>query len=119
MWLIVEYFDKKLGKYHINKRFLDKNGTRIVEVNEDNLIEYSKLGELEIVKWLWSKCVDIVAKGNRVVLFASANGHLNVVKFLVSKGADVTAENNWAVRWASKEGHLEVVKFLVSKGARL
>jgi len=115
--LIFEYFDKNLKKYHINKRFLDKNGTRIINVSVANLEKYSKKGNLEVVKWLLSKGIDITTTDNYAFCLASGRGHLNVVKYLLSKGAYVPNKNNQAVCFASEHGHLNVVKFLVSKGA--
>jgi len=117
--LIVGYFDKDLVKYHINKKFLDKNGTRMLEITNNNLEKYSKIGELEVVKWLWSKNVDITAKKNYAVRWASYEGNLDVVKFLVSKGADITARDNYAFRWADYYGRFGVVEFLLSKGSKL
>ena len=74
-----------------------------------DIIEASKVGDLERVKELISQGADNFDYALRC---ASLYGHLEVVKYLVEHGADIHASNNLALRWASKEGHLEVVKYL-------
>ena len=56
---------------------------------------------------------------NEDFIEASSNGHLEVVQYLVSLGADIRADNDYAVQEASRNGHLDVVKYLVSLGAEL
>ena len=117
--ILIENIGENVVKWKLTARFLNVYGTKCIKVNDIELIKYSKKGCLKIVKWLWSKGVDVTTVNNYAVCLASSNGHLDVVKFLVSKGADVTDENNYAIFCARKNGHLDVVKFLVSKGAKL
>ena len=42
----------------------------------------------------------------------SGLGHLEIVKYLVAQGADVRAKDDYALCWAASNGHLEVAKYL-------
>ena len=54
-----------------------------------DLIEASKIGNLERVKELISKGADIHYNDDEVLRTASNNGHFEIVKFLVLNGANV------------------------------
>jgi ankyrin repeat protein len=88
--------------------------------NEDKLYHMlqwaSKHGNLEVIKYLYKRGIDINTRHNNALLRASENGHLEVVKYLVEKGADIRSYDSAAIR-ASWRGHKEVVKYLVEKGA--
>ena len=54
--------------------------------------------------------------------WASSNGNLDIVKFLLSKGVDMEAEDSdyaTALEWASYKGHVLVVEALLDKGANI
>ena len=72
---------------------------------------------LQGIKFLVSRGVDITANDDRAIRIASYKGHLDVLKYLISLGANIKATNNHCVINASYTGHLEVVKYLVSLGA--
>ena len=48
---------------------------------------------------------------------ACKTGDLNRDKVLMSEGVNIHAKNNSGVQYASQFGHLEGVKYLVSQGA--
>ena len=75
------------------------------------------LSKVATWKWMLKQGIDIQAKDNGAIRWASQNGHLPVVKYLHENGSDITAFNNYAIRWASLNGHLEVVKYLHENGA--
>lgn len=92
----------------------------LVEHGDDSdrnrlLIEYSKYGDLELIKYLvrTNTCFD------QLLIVACRNGRLEIVKYLVEKGADIHIDKEKPLVWACKNGHLEVVKYLAEKGADL
>lgn len=54
---------------------------------------------------------------NRLI-WAGGNGQLEIVKLLLERGVDVHTNNNQALHWATLNGHLEVVQLLKSYGAK-
>jgi ankyrin repeat protein len=82
----------------------------------------ASFGQLDIVKWLVQKGMDINANagtaGAAPVHSAASDGHLDVVKFLVSKGAllDVSGPERNPLFGAIYGGHLEIVKLLLESG---
>jgi ankyrin repeat protein len=81
------------------------------------LVRESQKGHTEIVKVLLDACVDVHAKKDMALRFASENGHTEVVKLLLEAGADVHAVGDGALYYASRNGHTETVKLLLDKGA--
>jgi ankyrin repeat protein len=84
---------------------------------EEELINASANGHLDVVKLLLESGADVHAYDNGAIRMASYYGHLDVVKLLVESGADVHPYDNLAIRHASRNGHLAVVKLLVESGA--
>ena len=76
-------------------------------------------GELEIIKYLVSKGLDIHYENNYAFQEASEKGHLEIVKYLLEHGADIHADDDYALIFASVCGHLEVVKYLVEHRANI
>src|SRR4030042_1933252 len=120
------YFHKEYSTISISKKWeeeLNKNKYAYISpwyhnyyhVDKD-LIDYCKVGNLKMVKYLHQNGADITANNNAAIRWASRNGHLEVVKYLHQNGGDITADNNCAIRWASRNGHLEVVKYLHQNG---
>lgn len=105
------------------KRFLNLNDRNKHFEKSVPLIDATKKGELEIVKELLSKGVDINTRdsfGCTALIIASQNMHSEIVKELLSKGADVHAKSgycNTALFEAAKAGNVNIVKQLISKGA--
>ena len=79
----------------------------------------SENGHLEVVKYLVGQGANVRVQDDHALTSASFNGHLEVVKYLVWEGANVHATNDYALRWSSYNGHLEVVKYLVEHGANV
>ncbi|XP_048258039.1 ankyrin repeat domain-containing protein 50-like [Haliotis rufescens] len=86
----------------------------------DDLHDASRLGNLEKVKRLLSRGVDVNCRveGSRTpVMGAAGEGHTDVVELLVSKGADVSLvdkDGDNILHLACIGGHLEIVKFVLS-----
>lgn len=82
----------------------------------------SKQGQLEIVKFLVSKGIDIDAKGGTfdasALKLAALAGHLAIVSYLIEIGAelDVSLAQRNPLFGAIYGGHKEVVEFLVESG---
>jgi ankyrin repeat protein len=100
-------------------KFLVNRGAWVGCVQNSAVILASEYGYLSIVKFLVYKGADIKAQDNAAVIWACKYGHLEVVKYLVSLGADITAKNNLAIIWATGNGHLDVVKYLVENGVNV
>ena len=78
------------------------------------ILTASRLGYLEILKYLVSIGADVLSGNDFAFILAASNGHLEVVKYLVSLGADIHINDNYAIISSSSNGHLEVVKYLAS-----
>ncbi len=61
--------------------------------------------------------VDVHARDDYALRWASRYGYEKVVELLLKAGADVHADNDYALRWASENGHEKVVKLLLKAGA--
>lgn len=87
------------------------------------LVESARQGDLDKVKSLINKGVDVNAKDYTeytALMWASNWGHLEIVKYLISKGANVNIkgfQNRTALMKAAIGGQLEVIKILVDNGA--
>ncbi len=79
------------------------------------LIDASKNGKMEDVKYLIRQGANVRFAGDKALLSAIDNNHLDVVKYLVDHGAD----KNMALVWASEEGNLDFVKYLLKIGANI
>ena len=97
-------------------------------MSEHSLINAIEVGDLEEVKLLISRGVNVNEKDNSgwtPLHFASRNGHLEVMKLLISEaksvGIDIVNEKNNSgctpLQSASANGHLGVMKLLISEGA--
>ena len=91
---------------------------------QDSFLEACQEGDIEKVKFLLEKGVDIEAKddGNTPLIYASFNGNIEVVKFLLEKGVNIEAKDydgKTSLIWASWHGYrnIEIMKLLIEKGA--
>ena len=93
--------------------------------NEIELINASSMGNLENVKLLLKKGVNINIQdksGISALYKASNEGNLNIVKLLIDKGANIDIQDNFsdtALYNASYEGYLDIVKLLIVEGANI
>jgi len=78
------------------------------------LIDFSRLGQLSIVKEAIRQGADVHAVNDLALQLAAKYGRLDVVVVLVENGAYVHAENDLALRWAAYYGHQDIVKYLKS-----
>ena len=78
----------------------------------DDLLVFSKLGNLQMVKALAENGADVHVVNDSALRWAASNGQLNVVKYLIEQGADVNADDDYALRNAVNCGHLDTVKYL-------
>lgn len=110
------YSVKRCNNDDISKFIIDKTYDINPKLLDSVIIWASCYGNLEIVKYLVEKGVDIHHRDDESIIEASRHGHLEVVKYLVENGADINANDNAALYMAYDE-HLEIVKFLIEKGA--
>ena len=103
----------------ISKR--KKEGVISFQDKDTALVEASKNGYTDIVKYLVKEGANIHAYRDSALVMASEYGHLDIVNVLLKEGA-----NNNGADWlgldsalilASIFGHLDIVKFLVQNGA--
>jgi len=90
-----------------------------IAITVTNLIEYSKKGNLDIVKYLVENGADIHAYDDYALKWSARNGHLDVVKYLLEKGANIHADNDSVLIDSAYYGRLDVVKYLLEKGANI
>ena len=93
-------------------------------MNEEELIKACEDGDLEKVKSLIEKGIDINLeyKWWTPLTKASEKGHLDIVEYLVKNGAKINKENghDWtALMCASMNGHSDIVEYLVENGANI
>jgi ankyrin repeat protein len=94
-----------------------------VSASEHPLIEAAGRGDLELIKTLLDKGVDVNGKnrtGGTPLTAAVANGQLDVARLLIETGADVNARDHFgrtALMEAAHIGRLELVALLIEKGA--
>ncbi|OHS95840.1 hypothetical protein TRFO_37992 [Tritrichomonas foetus] len=105
---------------------------RVIETSEltkkDNnrmsVLHYAAMfGRLEVVKYLWSKGINIINDKDRSnsypIHIASLYGHTEVIKFLVENGARCEYRNKrnsmQPLHYACIGGHVETIKFLLGK----
>jgi hypothetical protein len=74
-------------------------------------------GHLEISKFLLEKGAYIHACDDHGFRIACENGHIQIAKFLYERGADISVLEDYPLRCACQNGHIELVKFLIEKGA--
>ena len=82
------------------------------------LVEASKEGELELVKYALKNGANIHAQYEGALTWGSFNGHLEVMKYLVQQGANIHAKGDYPLHLASQNGHLEAVKYLLEQGSK-
>jgi hypothetical protein len=86
-----------------------KNMEKTGAFNNYLLIYCAEIGQLEIVKYLISKCEDKHVY-NEALKRAASTGHIEVVKYLVTSGADAYEQ---ALIHAASSGHIELIKFFI------
>ena len=90
-----------------------------VHIDNDYAFRYAcQNGHFEIVKFL----TDTGIKNDILNIgfcWASQMGHFKIVKFLFQKGADIHANDDYAILFTAEQGHFEIVKFLLEKGSNI
>ena len=116
-----KYVLKKACKYGNLEvlKYLHSRGVDIRSHYSDALKLASQYGHLEVVIYLVENGCKIRARNDYAVRSASARGHLDVVIYLVERGANIRANNDYAIKWASHNGHHKVVNYLIKRGAVL
>lgn len=67
-------------------------------------------GNLDIVKYLVEKGIDLSKPYDNPVSHAAKSGNVDIVKYLVEKGVKI---NDFAVSGAAEKGHLDIIKYLL------
>ena len=70
-------------------------------------------GQLESVKLLYSKGVDINNQEGKPLLFACQSNHTNVIQFLIDHGARLDLNAQSIINTACQKGYLDLLKKLV------
>ena len=87
---------------------------RSLKMLEKNLIDATRIGDVDAVVHLLELGVDPSAENNDAILFASMH-YSEVLKILLEDPrVDPSANDNFALRLASAEGHTEVVRILLA-----
>lgn len=92
---------------------------------ESNLLRSAEFGQMEVVKMLVERGVNVDAESSEGVtplMYASQNGDVEIMKYLLSRNADVnrTPYNDvTALIGAARTGQYEAVVLLLDSGARV
>jgi len=95
------------------------------ENGDEDLIEATKNGNIELVKELIDAGVDVNLQDEdeeTALILASVEGHIEIVKLLIEAGADLNIKSRYgktALMWTSQYGHTEIVKLLIDAGVDL
>jgi ankyrin repeat protein len=98
-------------------------GSGVFSSNEHKLLVACEKGNLEGVKRLLEKNVEVNAKddyGWTALAEAAYGGYNEIAEILINNGADVNAKdrNGWtALMWAAGRGCTEIVEMLIDNGA--
>lgn len=106
------------------RTFHPKEGVKTENLPDDTLlIEASRMGRFNVVKWLLENGADANAKtrqGQTALMLAAARD-LEAVKILLTYGADIQAADaggKTVLAYAARSGTLEIIKYLLSQGIR-
>ncbi len=95
-----------------------------ININNNSLIYYARIGKLEVVnKLLDSPKIDVNAQNrynNTALIYASRHGYSNIVQKLLECKADcnIQGENELtALMWASRKNHLDIAQLLLQNQA--
>lgn len=112
-----------IGDYRVT---LQSDTAASLEGNREfNLIRAADRGQLEIVKFLIERGVDVDAStvdGVTPLMYAAQNGYTEIMEYLISKGADVNATPDnkvTALIGAVRTGHYEAAVMLIAAGAKV
>lgn len=92
---------------------------------ELNLVRAAEFGQMEVVKMLVERGIDVDAssyEGVTPLMYAAQNGDIKIINYLIGKGADVNArpENKvTALMGAVRTEQYEAVDLLLASGARV
>ncbi len=92
---------------------------------EFNLIRAADNGQMEIVKFLVERGVEVDARtvdGVTPLMYASQNGYTEIMEYLIGKGADVNVQPYNGVTpliGAVRTGHYEAARILLEAGAKV
>jgi ankyrin repeat protein len=112
-----------IGDYRVT--ILPDTAASLEGDREFNLIRAADNGQLEIVKFLVEKGVDVDAatqEGVTPLMYASQNGYTEMMEYLIGKGADVNAtpyNDVTPLIGAVRTGHYEAVQLLLESGAKV
>jgi ankyrin repeat protein len=104
---IFKLFTKKLfyleTHYGLNKKY------------EKALLQSSKIGNLELIKYLVEKSANIHSKNDATLQNATKNSHINIVKYLIENGEDIHAEDDVSLQYATKNNYKDIINFFKKK----
>ncbi|CAH0047183.1 unnamed protein product [Clonostachys solani] len=105
-------------------RFIFRKGVHMeneIEQSSRGLLEASKNGHLEVVKWLVGPSVDLKTDSFEAALSSAAKGgHTAMVQLLLEKGAAVDVKDKYGqtpLSSAAGNGNTDAARLLLEKGA--
>lgn len=101
----IEHYD--LFIYLINKG---------AEINNDIFNAACEGGNVDVVKYIIEKGIDISANNNRAFESAVSSEKLDIVKLLVEQGVSINHNNNFALKHSVENGYFDIVNYLIEKG---
>jgi len=78
-----------------------------------------KNGNMDAITLLVDNCINPIASYNMGLKEASKVGHIEIVKYLIDKGTDINYNNSGSFIWAVKKKHINIVKLLLKNGANI
>lgn len=105
----------EVGHLPVLEYFVDHSLVRIRPENEHIFLFAARYGHLPIVEYLLQKGVNIQSH-SIALWWAAKMSELEVVRCLVSKGLDISKPRVYDFRQLVQAGHVEVVDYLFSHG---
>jgi len=86
--------------------------------NQYVLLSAVEAGNTDIVRLVIRRGVNVHAKNDEAIRFASMRGYTDIVRLLIDAG-DVHVKNDEAIRFASMHGYTDIVRLLINAGANV
>lgn len=113
--IAMEYNHLEIVKYLLLTLNLNLNKCKQLNIVKiDSLLFAVENGNLEFIKYLISKGVNIRTDNDYALCCAAEYGNLKIVEFLIKKGSSSRSKGNRALQYAVEYNRFEVVRYLLS-----